>query len=73
MKKVKDKVIKLKRKKVDWFQVLSDLGDLDIWASYYLLVGNSNIRSRNRIAYLAILKHSTTATMLQLRLKYGVL
>lgn len=73
MKKVKDKVIKLKRKHVDWFDVLSDLGNHDIWNEYYLLLSRFTIRSRNRLAYLAIRKHSTTATMLELRLRYGVL
>lgn len=73
MKKVKDKVIKLKRKRVDWFDVMSDLNQEDIWSSYYLLMSRLTIRSRNRLAYLAVRKHSTTATMLELRLKYGVL
>lgn len=73
MKKIKDKVIKLKRKHVNWRDVLFDLVDPAIDAEYYTLLQKHPCMSMNRAAYIAIRKHSTTATMIELRLKYGVL
>lgn len=57
----KEKVKKVKRPRVDWFQKILTIEDKDrrnaVWHDYYRLMAKHPTMSRNRIAYNALKSH----------------
>ena len=62
-----DKLVKVKRRRVDWNQLRLDLADPDIDADFYKLLQKHTIRSMNRISYNVLKKHYSTTALLRYR------
>lgn len=64
---MKDKLIKVKRKTVDWYSVYCELCDPDIDRDFYLFVQDHPKMSLNRCAYNVLKKHYSTTAMTRFR------
>lgn len=75
---MKDKLFKVKRKRVDWVKALKDLHRPDIDAAYYAFlcehrrfcwrVRKDVMPSKNRAAYCVLKRYYSTTAMLRYRL-----
>lgn len=67
MGKLKDKVIKLKRKHVEWYQVYLDICSLPMQEHFYRLLQKHPKMSKNRIAYNVLKSHYSTTALEDIR------
>lgn len=66
-----EKSLKFKRRSVDWYQLLSDIGDLSMSEEFWLKKSRFPNRSNNRIAYNVLKTHYSTTTLAYVRLHGG--
>lgn len=64
---MKDKLHKVKRKRVDWYQVYLDLNDPDMSVQFYLLLQKHPKMSFNRVAYNVLKRYYSTTAMTRYR------
>lgn len=60
---MKDKLFKVKRKRVDWFSAMVDDNRPEVLERYYLLRTRNPFISRNRCAYNALKTYYSTTAM----------
>lgn len=66
---MKDKLIKVKRKHVDWNKARLDLADPKIDADFFLFLQQHPGMSKNRCAYNVLKRYYSTTAMLRYRLE----
>lgn len=67
MKSMNDKLPKIKRKRVSWYDIYLDLGDYNMSQHYYYLMQKHPKMSKNRIAYYTLKTFFSAAAMKKMR------
>lgn len=63
----KNFVKKVKRPRIQWYEVYSDLGNPELAAEFYRLLARNPKMSLNRIAYNVLKKHYSTTSLDRVR------